>query len=227
MRALKIFYQLLGLYFIVVLCIKCMSLTGYQTGRTAGAGNWELTGSVNLTRSLLIYPYDDNGHGIELAERKEYFVVESEVKYGISERIDLGLRANIYTLGLNCKVQVLGDQESKFATALGLEGGRFYGEYYLQIPLYTSFHPAKNFLCYFSPKYIRLYAEDFDLHENYDYLNYTGFNGGVWFGYRDGVQVGLDYGLYRLRGVYYSAGVGPADDAHWSQTLGVGIRGNF
>ncbi|MEK7257382.1 MAG: hypothetical protein AAB316_21685, partial [Bacteroidota bacterium] len=154
MKAQKIFLYSILLYAILVLFVRCMALAGFQTGKTAGKGQWQRTVSADYFKTLVYFlPYED-GPGIELSEADYLPIVEGEVKYGVGRRVDIGLRVNSgFLWGFNGKVQVVGNQRSDFAVAVGLEGGRLAEDFYFQIPVSYSYHFSKSGAVYFSPKY--------------------------------------------------------------------------
>lgn len=212
---MKSFKTLLLFFSIATLSISCASLSGLQTGRTVGKGNGQLGLSLNTNKT----PDFDTDEEDEL-----YFLVPSvefSGTYGITEKFDLSFKANtLFNVGLDAKVQVVGDQTSQFALSLGGGVGIFGfiagtgALYNFQIPLYTSFHPSENFTFYVTPRYIGQVGTSFG--ESSDLLNYTGANMGVLFGKK--VQFGLDLGIYDFS---YNGGSNPLVQ------FGVGVKFNF
>lgn len=175
----------------------CASLTGFQDGRTLGKDGGEFGVSLNFSQS----PDFD-----ELEEQAEDSLTmgfpslvlpsfEFAGRYGVAEKVDLGVRLNTnLNLGISGKFQVVGDQESTFALALGAEVGTFglvSGLWNVQVPVFMSVHPSERLSIYFSPRYIYQFSS-FAGAENG--LSYLGGNAGLMFGSRN--KYGIDVGYY-------------------------------
>lgn len=176
---------------LALLFSNCASVTGFETGRTVGEGNGSITLSLNASRTPDFDINDDD-------ENDAFFFpnLEASGRYGITEKFDLGLRANtILNLGIDAKYQVLGDDQSQAALAVGggvATFGLFVGLWNVQVPLYFSLHPTPDIDVYITPRYIFQFSAG-DLAGG---INYLGGNGGIMYGKR--TKFGLDFGLYNL-----------------------------
>ena len=195
---------------------NCASLTGFQDGKTVGQGNGEFSASLNFSGSPNFGDLDDGVDSIDTEIPTLLFPsFEFGGRYGVADRVDLTLRLNTnLNLGLGAKVQVLGDQDSKAALALGAEVGTFglvTGLWNVQVPVYFSIHPTPKFAWYASPRYIYQFTSYTGAENG---LRYLGGNTGFLFGERN--KFGIDLG-------YYNVG---ADDANVG-TFQIGIGGRF
>ena len=80
------------LVFIALLAIiasGCASLTGFEEGRTVGKGRSEITPSINYSRSPNLF-----GDIEELDLLQGFPNIEMSYKYGVGERVDVGVRAS-------------------------------------------------------------------------------------------------------------------------------------
>lgn len=184
-----------GLFFgLVAILSSCASLTGFQTGKTVGRNNGEILVSANLSQTpeFDLTENDTTGEVPRL-----YFPnLEASGRYGITDRIDVGLRVNTnFNFAGDVRFQLIGDQDSPVAVSTGIGFGTFgllASLWNMQIPLYVSVHPTDKIAVYISPRYInQFHAGDISGH-----LNYFGGNAGIVFGKKP--QIGLDMGLYNL-----------------------------
>jgi hypothetical protein len=189
---------------VALLLQGCVSLTGFQDGRTLGEGNFEVIGSLNMSSSPNFREIRDDGVNIdEEVPTIPFPSSEIFVAYGITDRMNIGVRMNSNTnMGLNFKYQVMGDLESPVALSLGAEVGSFSLLSPLvnaQVPVYFSMHPTETFTFFLSPRYIYQFTtRGFDRG-----LSYAGTNAGVLLGRRH--KFGLDLGYYHLLGLGYPA----------------------
>ena len=183
---------------------SCASVSGFHTGRTTEKRHGQISMGMNLSQSPNFF--DDELEKLQLEEFNLPFLVlpifEVGARYGITNRLDIGIKANsVLNFGIDSKFQVVGDQESPFAVAIGAGFGGFgltTGNVALlnfQFPLYTSYHPKENVHIYFSPRYIGQFETGFT--EFTGLINYTGFNTGVLLGNK--TKFGFDFGFYDLR----------------------------
>ncbi len=217
---------LFPLLFLTMVSLNgCISLSGLHTGKTVPKGKSEVSASVNFNTSPNFQDDDDDDFDvipvIPLAPS-----VELGFRHGISERFDIGFKANSFlNFLLDGKVQLVGDQDSRFAVATGLGIGMFglsIGDgllYNVQVPFYTSFHPSENFTIALAPKYIGQFRSG----GNGDFfLNYIGANlGFIWGNTR---KFGIDLGLYRLTS---GVNVGDSDGGISLFNLGIGTSFQF
>lgn len=174
---------------------NCASLTGFQDGRTVGKNNGELSASINFSQSPNFNDWEDQDSFA--TDIPNFFFPNFEFggRYGIAEKVDITLRMNTnLNLGLGAKVQVLGDQESVAALALGAEVGTFgliSGLWNVQVPVYFSVHPKENFAWYLTPRYIYQFTSYTGAENG---LRYVGGNTGLLFGRRH--KFGIDVGFY-------------------------------
>jgi hypothetical protein len=121
-------------------------------------------------------------------------VVDLGVRYGISDKLDVGAKISIIgTANVDAKYQFLGDKTSKIAGSVGLGGGyiSLYVNsskthlYDFMLPMYFSYHPTNWLALYCSPKYV------FRITNNYDYLNQiTNRTNSHWYGATGGIRIG-------------------------------------
>ena len=187
----------------IIFLNSCASISGYHSGKTVGKGNGEISLGLNVTQSPNFFDYDEETDSSFL-DLPFIFFPNFEVggRYGITEKLDVGIRANTsLNFGADVKYQLVGDQESQFALSVGAGGGMFgitTGNLALinfQFGLYSSFHPSEKIHLYFSPRYIG--QLETVLAEATGIINYTGANVGVMFGSE--VKFALDFGFYDLR----------------------------
>ncbi len=217
---MKLFYTFIGIFAVIVFYIRCISLAGYSTGRSAGKDNWEVTGSGNWSNSPFFYPFDD-GDGVNLNDEPSLLSLEVEARRGVSDHVDVGFRLTAVQLGGIAKVQVLGDQNSPFAVSTGIEVGRFYKHVYYQVPLFFSYHFKDGNALYISPRYIKQYSQNIFLEKDFDFIGYAGCNLGFQTGGKK-VKLCLDGGWYSMGGGYYGKGV--SDEGRGVMTLGIGVK---
>lgn len=184
----------------ILLWSGCASLTGFQTGKTVGDEKGEIAMSLNFVSAPDFDPDDDEEADTGLVINT-LGLLELGGRYGVAEKVDVGLRINTALNFLaDAKVQVVGNQESFFAMALGagLGGFGFVSEEGMllnfQIPLYLSIHPSDKFAIYAAPRYIGQFGTTFD--ESSGLLNYFGSNFGFEAGKR--VKFGLDIAYYGI-----------------------------
>jgi hypothetical protein len=146
----------LVLFFTTVLLSGCLSLSTLQSGKTLGKDHFELAVSGSYGKFSKISVLDNEGD----FDNKP--LISARGQYGVSERVDIGLRLNQNTfVGPTVKWQIMGDKESTFASSVGLDiGFNFFAfafgnfTYYTSIPLYLSYHPKKNISFYLTPRYL-------------------------------------------------------------------------
>lgn len=186
-----------------LLASGCATITGFQTGRTVGEDAGEVSLSLNFANAANFDTDDGNNNEDEILQSATLGFLELGGRYGVSEKVDIGLRLNT-TLNFltDVKVQVVGDQFSPFAMSLGagfggfgfISGGGMLLNF--QVPVYTSYHPSDNFAVYLSPRYIGQFATA--LNETSGLLNYYGANAGFEVGGK--TRFGFDVGYYGLSG---------------------------
>ena len=152
------------LQFLLLLSIaSCGQLSSFQTGRTLGTGNSSLGAGV-----LGYGVQDPDASGGDLGST---LVPHAVIMYqrGLSNRFDLGLKISSgYNVQLHGKFQIIGDQESHFATSLG--AGVIYQPtlgvnervfvYRIHIPLYLSYHFDDQEAIYATPRYIHQFVQN-------------------------------------------------------------------
>lgn len=196
MKAIQLL--LAALFFSGILFLSsCASVSGFNTGRVVEEKGGEISLGLNFTRTP-----DFTVDSSELIPNVFLPVLELGGRYGIADKIDIGLRVNsALNFLIDGKFQLVGDQESEFALAVGAGFGGFGivtgGGALLnfQIPVYTSYHPKENIHIYLSPRYIGQFGTTFG--ESSGLLNYLGGNTGVLFGTK--TKFGIDLGLFRIK----------------------------
>lgn len=124
-------------------------------GRSLGKDNAEIAFVAN-TGDTSRYAYN------HVLEDETDFNLEMDISFGLSERFDLGLKANLSGTGsLNGKYQFFGDKQSILASSAGLEMGAnlfefFTGTYltYAAFLSYNSIHFSDKFCLFVNPKYV-------------------------------------------------------------------------
>ena len=187
----------------------CASLTGFQDGRAVGEDNSELGLSLNYSESpdlnkLKDEAEDSTNISIPL---KGFPFIEASFRYGVTDKLDIGVRLNSnLNLGVSGKYQIVGDQESPFAMALGAEiatFGLFVGLWNVQVPLYLSVHPSERLAIYLTPRY----TYQFSTFAGAEYgLSYVGANAGIMFGER--TKFGFDIGYHDVSATEGSGSIG-------------------
>jgi hypothetical protein len=187
---------------MVLLLHSCASISGFQTGRTVGKDAGEIIFSVNGTRTFEFKELNEDSLGLD---NFSIFAPNIELggRFGISEKVDFGVRANTnLNILADVKVQVAGDQESVFALATGLGLGMFGfvsgagGLFNFQVPLYASVHPTESLDFYLAPRYIGQWGTTFS--ESSGLLNYWGANLGFLAGRK--TKFGIDVAYYGVNG---------------------------
>ena len=181
---------------------SCVSLTGFQTGKTVGKRKTVATGSIS-------YIYAPNFY-LNTTTRNEHFGLSGNVAYlifpleigiihGLAKRLDVGFRYKmIGSFLFDAKYQLLGNPETKFAFAIGggigggliAAGGRNVNNFHF--PVYGSFHPNDHLSFYISPRYI--YHSGVMILNSVEKLDYWGANVGLLYGKE--VKYGLDISFY-------------------------------
>jgi hypothetical protein len=178
----------------------CASLSGLQTAKTNGKDNAEIFFSANFNQTP-DFDIDEDDDG------EVFFFPNIELggSYGVHEKVDIGIRmsTNLNILA-EVKYQVVGDQESDFAAAVGAGVGAFGfissvgGLYNFQIPMYTSYHPSDNFGIYLAPRYIGQFGTGDVGDGDSNYLSYIGANTGFLWGKK--TKFGVDIGYFGVSG---------------------------
>ena len=174
---------------ISILFSACTSFTGYQTGRTLGKGNSEITTALN---GVLI---KDEG-GEDFLNIKVVPLAEVHYQIGLAEKLDIGAKLTTGTsFTADVKWQFIGNQTSKFAASTGFViGGTGINPFaaQAQIPLYLSLHPNEKFAVYLTPRYTGLKNRD-------DEIFHAGsISTGIIFGKRP--KFALDFSYIDLSG---------------------------
>lgn len=183
----------LALVFFYILLSGCYSLIGLEDGKTIGKSNIEVEMSYNRYKSPNILYLDT-------IQEEKTGNIESLVKYGLTEKLDVGLRLSILGYaGLYAKYHLIGQNEALFNLAVGIDGNILiapplslaFDNYQITLPLYMSFHPKENITIYITPKY--------SYYSNYSsksrIVEFKGGNMGLKFGKK--VKVGLDFGIFQ------------------------------
>ena len=161
----------------------CVSMSTMQTGRTAGKGGAEVNLGASVVKLEALVDVDStelNGG-----------LVEGDFRYGITEKLDLGLKISLLgTSGIYGKYQLIGDRTSKFALSAGLGAGYLAIEsgaddnktkstiVDLYVPIYASVHPTEWLAIYAAPRYnLRFGSES-----------------SSWYGGTGGIRLGKRFG---------------------------------
>jgi hypothetical protein len=170
----------------ILLLNSCVSLTGFQDAKVLNKNQGEASLSINRSTT----PDFDNDT-LEIA----YPNIELGARYGISSKIDVGIRINSnINIAIDGKYQFVGDKSSTFAMAGGLQLGSFgLGSNLLnfQVPLYLSVHPTKELSIYLSPRHVWQFAIGLSSNS----FRYYGGNFGILYGKKH--KIGIEYGIFR------------------------------
>ncbi len=150
---MKTLLQFALLIFISSLFSSCAQIAGFQTAKVVGKNNAEVTvamGGLGITDA-----FDLDATGV-------LPILQFGGRYGVSDDVDLGVTINTGSSVLfDAKFQLVGDEYSKFALALGPGlGFSGLGTFIMQsqFPVHMSIHPNDRFAFYFTPKYINQFA---------------------------------------------------------------------
>lgn len=196
-------YSMLYLITASLIITSCATFSGFEEGRALGKGTSELMFSGNM----LLYP-----RGLKVRSwYSGYDVVdyplpylEMSYKYGMSDKLDLGIRLNTnLNVGGFLKYQLIGDNMSKFALGICPEFTYFGGyddfrvpNYCIQFPVNMSYYISNAVSINLSPRYIYQFIEE-DL---YTSIHYFGGNVCLLFGEKPkvrqpkiGINIGYNY----------------------------------
>lgn len=143
-------------------------------------------------------------------EEDFYPHIDLKYRYGITERLDLGVRmSSSFNIGAFAKFNIWDSEEKKMAIGGGLEfGSTLASSFETHIPLYFSYYPNNNVTLNFSPRLIRLEVQGLSRSRTYTYL---GGNMGILIG-RGNSRLGLDFGFFNSivgrKSYLVTAGVG-------------------
>lgn len=158
----------------------CLSMSSLQTGRTMGKGEFG-GGIAGGTFAVGVDNKDDTLTQQALGlDRLESPFGEIYVKYGITDRLDVGGKLTLIGTGnVDIKYRFLGSNESKGAISAGMSIGTVSVNdqtiFDVHVPVYLSFHPSNWFAIYSTPRYVLRNIEG------------TSSN---WFGLTGGVRIG-------------------------------------
>lgn len=195
----------------IILTSSCVSITGFQDGRSAGKDKMELIGSLTVGATPKFQDIESDSGLIDFPTFSVPYM-EGMFSYGITEKINLSIKVNTFmNMGVGTKIQLFGDQTSFTALSVGAEVATFgivSGLWNVQIPAYFSVHPSEMFSWYVSPRYIYQFFA-FTGAENG--LSYMGGNTGILVGRNH--KFGVDVGYYSVgnsnidRGTVFQAGI--------------------
>lgn len=155
------YYFLLG---FTVLLSACFQFNSLQTGRTLPKGS----STLGAAAAINITPPNEY---TQIIPQAEVFA-----RRGLTQNFDVGLKLSSWgSLGFDGKYQVLGDQTSNQAIAVGAAFEFWYDFFkyvasYQTAALYYSFHPNENFAWYVTPKLIHSFESSVSGGE---FLNYS------------------------------------------------------
>ncbi|HMP29508.1 MAG TPA: hypothetical protein PKD85_07900 [Saprospiraceae bacterium] len=109
-------------------------------------------------------------------------------------------------MGLNTKYQIVGDQKSSFAMAIGTEFNAFaaFRLFNAHLPLYMSYYPKDNVTINIAPRYVIQFGSGLS-NDVIRAIHYAGGNAGIMFGRKH--KFGLDLGYHQLFGPDESVGM--------------------
>lgn len=191
----KLFFSAVGLWCIVCLGLRCyMNTAGFQTGRTAGKGNVEMTGSYHwVFNSPIFFNFDEELEDYQLRNTRSF---DLQMNRGFGEKFDMGVHFGSTRLGFDGKYRFL-ENDGPVALAAGLGVGSILnGGRYVEVPVYFSVHPTEYFAFYFSPGITSVFLGEKNSTYNTSRLDFRGLNTGLFFGKK--LQFGFDYGLFNM-----------------------------
>ena len=171
----------------LVLWGSCAQISTFQTARTTPKDEGEIGLSLGVAGI-------SGGFGTN-----ESFALPSLEfwgRYGLGQKTDLGIKISTGMSGvIDIKQQLVGDQVSKFALAvgpgLGLQGVVLDKVIFqAHLPLHMSYHPGERTAWYLTPRYVYqgVIGEGG--------INYLGASLGVLFGRK--IKFGLEYSFSRI-----------------------------
>lgn len=155
---------------------SCASLASYQTAKTTPKDEGEFGASLDIVG--ITDGFDNQNLALPN--------INLWGRYGVGNKTDIGLRLSTsLNIMFDLKQQIIGDQQSKFALALGgglgfVPLGKLIFQYH--VPLYISVHPKDNFAYYLTPRYIHQYG-----------INYLGTSVGLQFGRKTKFAFDISY----------------------------------
>lgn len=167
-----------SLILIIVLMTSCAQISSFQSARTTAKGEGEFGASLNVAG--ITGGFDNESYAAPL--------IDLWGRYGVGSKTDIGLKVSTgLTIVFDIKQQLVGDQQSKFALAVGGAAGAFPAGalvYQFHIPVYLSFHPSEKIAWYLTPRYVNQGISGAGS------ANYLGSSVGVLFGKK--VKFGID-----------------------------------
>ena len=169
---------------LIPMLIGCSMMSSMQTGRTLKKGDVGLGigyGSVMESDGSNIF--------------SDYHFWEMNLRYGLFKHFDVGIEFMAYMpTTLDVKYQFAGTDSSLFASSIGLgmtiHSYQFrFREVGFLLPLYTSFHPAREVAVFLSP---RVYY----YHDNMSWITYAGLSTGFRLG--GTCALILEYDIYKI-----------------------------
>ena len=175
---------------------SCGSLTGFQDAKTLGKKQKAEVYSFSALKQPIFGDNILDIFGSDLGSINDLPTLEYFYRYGLSKKVDINFRCNS-NMGVSggCKIQFIGDKNSKFAMASGLELSSFFlfsNLFQISFPLYFSYQFDGGATIYCSPK---LNAFKF---LNLGEANFNYFSANVGFISTAKKGVIVDLGLYRL-----------------------------
>ncbi|HNR05694.1 MAG TPA: hypothetical protein PKM27_00180 [Saprospiraceae bacterium] len=177
-----------GLLFISILVLgSCAQISTFQTARTTPKNEGEIGLSLGIAGISESFGTDESFALPNL---------EFWGRYGLGQKTDLGIKISTGLSGvIDVKQQLVGDQTSKFALAvgpgLGIQG-IVLDEVLFQahLPVHLSYHPGERTAWYLTPRYV------YQGVVGEGGLNYLGTSLGVLFGRN--IKFGLEYSFSKI-----------------------------
>ena len=133
--------------------VSCGQLSSLQTGKALGKNK------VSIGGALWAYSVDNNNSGNGDLGSGVFPYGEIFGRFGLTDKLDVGVKLSaVGNILVDGKFQILGNETSKFAAALGagfeLQATRFSEVlvYRTHLPLYLSFHPNQKTAFYLTPR---------------------------------------------------------------------------
>ena len=179
--------------FTAISLSSCISLVNYQTGKTLGKDNNEIIVSSE------VFPVSDNEVSVAYSPGISYY-------RGVSDKVDVGIRveSGLFGYSAGAKIQLVGDQSSRFALAIDPRVGilllpeKNYAPYAV-LPAIVSWHPSEKFALTFAEEFYYLSADDRPTDLSHSLGMEIGEN-------RVLLSLGATYGYYGLNSFVYGIG---------------------
>lgn len=138
---------------------SCATLNSLQDGRTLKKDTYEITPMISVGK---FESHTQNTNNLDESEFDYVPALSLRAKYGLTDKFDAGIIFDLATnFGFTGKYQLIGNQDKKFNTSLGIDFGAniigiAHGKlfYYYSVPLYFSYNRNESFTIFITPRFI-------------------------------------------------------------------------